>query len=122
MHMKRMKYLIMVLAGVCILCGYESFQYKKRMEIYAVALSLKPDMQKSEVLEVINNQRGAHTKISSSDGGNSLKLSAYTGFGSFCRLKITFQNDRLISAKIRGENSPNQRFADAPPDILSVSE
>lgn len=73
-------------------------------------------MLQSEAEMVVN--RKASQYLHKRAVTNGLILRVDTGLANSCLLYIQFNNGRLMSARIRGEDGPHEVFIDAPSDIV----
>jgi hypothetical protein len=88
----------------------------RRYTIYNVRRELRAGMTRDEVQDIVSHHNASFLyKYATAD---RVILRVDTGLANSYLLSITFRDDRLLSAKIRGEDGPHEIFHDAPPDII----
>jgi len=111
----------LVLVGLLSLLGFQRFvlgvKPANRQALYETQRELRKGMSKEEVSAIIGRHQNEHVRVVWSPEGDSVTMSTVIGLFEGCDLRATFSNDRLFSATIRGDDTPNQRLPDAPPDI-----
>ena len=112
--------LLRIVIGVAIAVGcasyFSSVSSDHRHTIYAIQCDLRSGMRMQEVFDVVrrHDEPFLHKYLSQ----DSVTLWVHTSpFADSCSLGLTFEEGTLRSARIRGEDGPHEKFADAPPDI-----
>ena len=88
-----------------------------RLVIYAIQLSLRAGMSVKDVTHVVETHRTKDIKVWWSDSKDALNVATSVGLNEHCELRVKFRGGALVSSSGRGDDVPDQRFADAPPDI-----
>lgn len=113
--------LAVVLCGGLLLLAFQRFvldvKPENRQTLYAIHRNLRKSMTVQEVRAVVERHRAEHLRVRWSPAADAVTVSTVTGLFQGCDLWVRFQDDRLISAKVRGDDTPDQRLRDAPPDI-----
>lgn len=122
------------LAGIALALWLASIPYcglvfgvwpSNRFTIYKMQRDLRKGMSKQEVLVIIDKHEREHQgerrerlRIWHNLGsGNSLTILTHYGVLRGCELYVEFNGDGFISSSIRGNDKPQERMPDAPPDI-----
>ena len=115
---------VLVALGVCgaiVLRGFQRFvlgvKPENREALYAIQRELRKDMTREEVDAVVARHQGEHQKINWAPQSNTMTVSTVIGFFQGCDLRVRFRDGRLVSAMVRGDDTPDQRLPDAPADI-----
>lgn len=116
----RRNFIYSIILGITIiLLTIYSYRPDERFVLYDIMKELKIDMPRKEVLSIIEKyQKPFVHKSSNQMNDKDISLWVYYfGFFYSCHLIIEFSDNKLYSAKIRGENGPHDTFKDAPHDI-----
>jgi hypothetical protein len=109
------------LCGVIVVLGFQRFvlgvKPENRRALYAMQRELRKDMTREEVSAAVERHQDKHLQVRWSPQSDSMTVSTVTGFFQGCDLRVRFLNGRLVSATVRGDDTPNQRLSDAPADI-----
>lgn len=76
---------------------------------------LRRGMSRDEVIKLVNRSDTSFLRLHETD--DRLVATASTGLGRGCILTMEFQDKKLSSARIRGEDGPTDVLKGAPPDI-----
>lgn len=111
----------LALCGAAVVLGFQRFvlgvKPENRHALYAIQRELRKDMARQEVDAIVARHQDEHLRIRWSPQGDSVTVSTIIGFFQGCDLRVQFQNERLVSATVRGDDTPDQRLPDAPADI-----
>ena len=115
---------ILVALGLCgaiVLQGFQRFvlgvKPENRQSVYAIQRELRKDMTREEVSAVVARHQDEHLRVNWTPQSDTMTVSTVIGFFQGCDLRVRFQNERLVSATVRGDDTPDQRLSDAPADI-----
>ena len=87
-----------------------------RLEVYSLRASLEPGMQIGEVEELLRARKG-QLRHGWSEDRRVLSVWTHIGFARMCYLLIEVDQERVVHARIRGDEGEADRFVDAPPDF-----
>lgn len=111
----------LALGAAIILQGYQRFVLgvtpENRQALYAIQRELRKGMMRDEVILVVSRHSGKHMTIDWAPQSNIMTVSTPIGFFQGCDLRVRFRDERLVSAMVRGDDTPDQRLSDAPADI-----
>jgi hypothetical protein len=111
----------LALCGTVVVLGFQRFvlgvKAENRHALYAIQRELRKDMTRHEVEAIVAGHQDEHLRIRWSPQADSVTVSTIIGFFQGCDLRVRFQNERLVSATVRGDDTPDQRLSDAPADI-----
>lgn len=112
----RLPYLVVgVLIAVGLYYALDLGHGERRLLLYSIARELAVGMPRSQVETVLSRHQAPFLNRSDTPDGIVLRVSL--GAAEFGLLSIQFQQGLLSSARIRGEDGPEDRLEDAPPDI-----
>lgn len=118
--LKNKIFIYLIILGIIFLSlAIYSYHPDERLVLYDIMKELKVGMPRKDVLAIIEKYQKSFVHKSSDqmiDKNISLWV-YYLGFFYSCHLIIEFSDNKLYSAKIRGENGPHDTFKDAPLDI-----
>lgn len=90
----------------------------RRFLVYSIQRQLRAGQSRADVEAVIKTHMAPFLHRHELEDG--ILLRADTGLSNAVLLRATFEDGRLVSARIRGEDGPHERFDDAPPDIVET--
>jgi len=102
------------LLGVTVVDTLINRDADRRFTIYNIMRELKRSATRQEVEAIIQRHDAPYLNKHADERGISLWV--HLGFKT-CGLTISFSNNLLEHASIRGEDGPHDLFKDAPPDI-----
>ena len=100
--------------GIGIAGGLSSHG-ERRYVLYGIQRELKGGMPRSDVLAIV--EKHDHDSFVTRSSEEQLIVWVSLGGAQYCGLIVSFENSQLVSSQIRGEDGPEERFDDAPPDI-----
>lgn len=92
----------------------------RRFSLYEIMSSLEYGMPHPEVEKVIQENGKSYIKRAAY-GQAGIRLAVTVGLAQELYLFLQFNDAKLISAVMHGEDSPTDRFGDQPHDILEPS-
>jgi len=98
--------------------GEQRVLARRRLALYQILQELRPGITRTEVEAVLSRHHAWHIDRFA-NSADRLTLVTSLGGGRSCILTLRFSDERLNSARIRGENGPGDVFPDAPADLAS---
>ena len=89
--------------------------YERRFVLYHTLRELEIGMKKSEVVEIIQTHKTSFIREKSET--DRILLSVYLGMADYLTLEINFNEGKLKTAHLYGEDSPTNVPSDAPQNI-----
>jgi hypothetical protein len=102
----------------------EGLHTERRFDVYDIAANLSRDMTVTEVKAVLDKKQKPFIKITGGDiekGNGTIQVTTGLGWGEALFLYLHFYDGRLVATQMVGEDSPNDRFANQPPDIIPTN-
>ena len=92
----------------------------RRFDVYDMATSLARDMTVAEVHALLEEKRKPSMKIRTgiNNGAGTIQVTTSLGWAEYLFLYLYFYDGRLVATHMVGEDSPDDKFPDQPPDIL----
>lgn len=89
--------------------------WERRFTLYHIRNELKKDISKAEVEEIINRHQASFIKRIETEKGFNLMV--HLGMADSLSLVLAFSDEKLKTAALIGEDSPQDVPKDAPPNI-----
>lgn len=108
-----------LIAGVVVGFLLLKANHERRFDVYEIARKLERGMSPAQVEHVLDENWRPYMKRGGTlkDGAGTIQVTAWFGRAEYLFLYIYFDDGKLIGTKMHGEDSPEDRYEDQPPDI-----
>lgn len=93
---------------------------ERRFDVYDIAKNLSEGMTVAEVQVVLDKKHKPFIKVASGTDEQTphIRVTTSLGWAEALFLHLYFYEGRLVATRMVGEDSPNDKFRDQPPDML----